>query len=168
MGIYEVDTLIEQTRMLAAEYRRTTGKPLPVTTEIANHDAARLLDLEIINPPPGGHDAVGKTGEREGIRYQIKGRAIFDEKKGGQRLGQLKVDKEWDAILLVLLNENYEPFSIYEANRDELDEAIDESSKSSRSSRGAMSIARFKNISRLVWNDAEGIIDDELWENSAG
>lgn len=110
MGIYEVDTLIEQTRMLAAEYRRTTGKPLPVTTEIANHDAARLLDLEIINPPPGGYDAVGKTGEREGIRYQIKGRAIFDEKKGGQRLGQLKVDKEWDAILLVLLNENYEPF----------------------------------------------------------
>ncbi len=167
MGIYEVDTLIEQTRLLAAEYRRTTGKPLPVTTEIANHDAARLLDLDIINPPPGGYDAVGRTGEREGVRYQIKGRAIFDEKKGGQRLGQIKVDKEWDAILLVLLDDNYRPFSIYEATRDELSDAINESQHSRRSSRGAMSIARFKNISRLVWSDADGTIEDELWENSA-
>jgi len=167
VGIYEVETLIEQTRLLAAEYRRTTGKPLPVTTEIANYDAARLLDLEIITPPPGGHDAVGKTGEREGVRYQIKGRVIFDEKKGGQRLGQLKVDKAWDAVLLVLLNENYQPFSIYEANRDELSEALDESLQSRRSNRGAMSIARFKNISRLVWSDSEGVIEEELWENSA-
>ncbi|MDH3355298.1 MAG: hypothetical protein OEL79_08805 [Chromatiales bacterium] len=167
MGIYEVDTLIEQTRHLAAEYRRATGKPLPVTTEIANHDAARLLELEIINPPPGGYDAVGKTGEREGLRYQIKGRAIFDEKKGGQRLGQLKIDKEWDAVLLVLLDDNYQPISIYEASRDELEGALDESLKSNRSNRGAMSIARFKNISRLVWSDAEGLIEEELWENSA-
>ncbi|MCW8983362.1 MAG: hypothetical protein OQK13_04890 [Gammaproteobacteria bacterium] len=166
MGIYEVDTLIEQTRLLAAEYRRTTGKPLPVTTEIANYDAARLLDLELISPPPGGYDAVGKSGEREGLRYQIKGRAIFDEKKGGQRLGQLKVDKEWDAILLVLLNDDYQPFSIYEASRDELDESLDESLQSRRSNRGAMSIARFKNISRLVWSEAEGEIEDRLWENS--
>jgi len=167
VGIYEVDTLIEQTRHLAAEYRRATGKPLPVTTEIANHDAARLLELEIINPPPGGYDAVGKTGEREGLRYQIKGRAIFDEKKGGQRLGQLKIDKEWDAVLLVLLDDNYQPISIYEASRDELEGALDESLKSNRSNRGAMSIARFKNISRLVWSDAEGLIEEELWENSA-
>lgn len=168
MGIYEVDTLIEQTRQLAAEYRRTTGQPLPVTTEIANHDAARLLELEIINPPPGGYDAVGKTGAREGVRYQIKGRVIFDEKKGGQRLGQLKIDKQWDAVLLVLLNENYQPFSIYEATRDELNDAIDESMQSRRSNRGAMSIARFKNISRLVWSDTEGLINEDLWENRAG
>ena len=167
MGIYEVDTLIEQTRQLAAEYRRTTGKPLPVTTEIANHDAARLLELKMINPPPGGYDAVGKAGGREGVRYQIKGRAIFDEKKGGQRLGQLKVDKEWDAILLVLLNDNYQPFSIYEASREDIEDALDESLQSRRSGRGAMSIARFKNISRLVWSDTEGVISDELWEHSA-
>lgn len=168
MGIYEVDTLIEQTRLLATEYRRATGKPLPVTTEIANYDAARLLDLEIINPPPGGYDAVGTSGEREGLRYQIKGRAIFDENRGGQRLGQLKIDKAWDAVLLVLLDESYQPMAIYEASRDELAEALDESLQSRRSNRGAMSIARFKNISRLVWSDTEGMIEDELWENSAG
>ncbi len=154
-----------QTRKLAADYRRATGQPLPVTSEIANYDAATLLGLELIQPPPGGYDAVGKAGEREGIRYQIKGRAIFDESKGGQRLGQLKLEQEWDAVLLVLLDEDYEPFEIHEAEREVIEEALQES-ESKRSKRGAMSIARFKNIARLVWTREEGVIEDELWDNS--
>lgn len=154
-----------QTRKLAADYRRATGQPLPVTSEIANYDAATLLGLELIQPPPGGYDAVGKSGEREGIRYQIKGRAIFDESKGGQRLGQLKLEQEWDAVLLVLLDEDYEPFEIHEAEREVIEEALQES-ESKRSKRGAMSIARFKNIARLVWTREEGAIEDEIWDNS--
>ena len=154
-----------QTRKLAADYRRATGQPLPVTSEIANYDAATLLGLELIQPPPGGYDAVGKAGEREGVRYQIKGRAIFDESKGGQRLGQLKLEQEWDAVLLVLLDEDYEPFEIHEAEREVIEEALQES-ESKRSKRGAMSIARFKNIARLVWTREEGVIEDELWDNS--
>ena len=154
-----------QTRKLAADYRRATGQPLPVTSEIANYDAATLLGLELIQPSPGGYDALGKSGEREGIRYQIKGRAIFDESKGGQRLGQLKLEQEWDAVLLVLLDEEYEPFEIHEAEREVIEETLQESD-SKRSKRGAMSIARFKNISRLVWTREEGLIEDEIWDNS--
>lgn len=167
VSVYAVDKLMAQTRKLAADYRKMTGQPLPVTAEIANFDAARLLELEVIQPPPGGYDAVGLKPPREGLRFQIKGRAIFDEKKGGQRIGQLKMEQAWDAVLLVLLNEDYEPFEIYEASREEIVEAMSENSESNRSKRGAMSVARFRNIARLVWCAEEGEVEDEeVWEHN--
>lgn len=165
MSLYSVDKLMTQTRKLAADYRRATGKPLPVTTEIANFDASTLLDLELIQPPPGGYDAVGRSGQREGLRYQIKGRAIFDDSKGGHRIGQLKLEQEWDAVLLVLLDDDFEPFEIFEADRDTIVEAMEEGQSSKRSKRGAMSVARFKNIAHLAWTREEGVIEDEIWTN---
>ena len=165
MSVYAVDKLMAQTRKLAADFRQMTGQPLPVTAEIANFDAARLLDLEIIQPPPGGYDAVGLSSDREGLRYQIKGRAIFDEKKGGARLGQLKLEQPWDAVLLVLLDEQYEPFEIYDASREVIEESMAEAGESNRSKRGAMSVARFRRIARLAWCREEGAVDDdEVWE----
>ncbi len=164
MSLYSVDKLISQTRKLAADYRRATGQPLPLTGEIANFDAANLLDLELLQPAPGGYDAVGRSGEREGLRYQIKGRAIFDDSKGGHRIGQLKLEQEWDAVLLVLLDEEYEASEIYEADRATILEAMDESG-GNRGKRGAMSVARFRNIARLVWQRGEGEVRDEIWDN---
>ncbi len=166
MSVYAVDKLMAQTRKLAADFRQMTGLPLPVTAEIANLDAARLLDLEIIQPPPGGYDAVGLSGEREGLRFQIKGRAIFDEKKGGQRLGQFKLEQSWDAVLL---DEQYEPFENYEAGREVIREAMGEKSESMRSKRGAISIARFRHIASLVCCREEvEVSDQEIWENNPG
>lgn len=165
VSLYSVDKLMTQTRKLAADYRRATGQPLPLTGEIANFDAANLLDLELLQPSPGGYDAVGRSGEREGKHFQIKGRAIFDDSKGGHRLGQLKLEQEWDAVLLVLLDEEYEATEIYEADRAVILEAMDESS-TSRGKRGAMSVARFRNIAQLVWQRGEGEIRDEVWDNS--
>lgn len=168
MGIYSVDKLISEARRLAAEFRRTTGKPLPgVSGEIAEHDAARLLDLEICEDRPAGYDAVGR-GSREGKRVQIKGRVIFDEDKSGQRVGQLKLEQDWDSVMLVIMDENYEPYEIYEADRDEVLDAMNEAGKSSRKKRGAMTVARFKIISRLVWTREEGEIEDEVWDNRTG
>lgn len=169
MSVYAVDKLMSQTRKLAAEYRQMTGQPLPVTAEIANFDAARLLGLEVIQPPPGGYDAVGLEEPRKGLRFLIKGRAIFDEKKGGQRIGQLKLDQAWDAVLLVLLDESYEPFEIYEAKRDAINAAMEEAAESNRNKRGAMSVARFRHIAELVWDKERGLSDDdEVWENNPG
>ncbi len=168
MGIYSVEKLISEARRLAVEYRRTTGKPLPgISGEIAEHDAARLLDLQLCDPRPGGYDAVGR-GRREGRRVQIKGRTIFDEGKPGQRVGQLKLDQDWDSVVLVLLDESYEPFEIYEAGREAILAAMDEAGASSRRKRGAMSVARFRIIADLVWTREEGEIDDEIWENRPG
>ncbi len=161
---YDVERLIAEARRLAAEYRRATGRPLAgVSGEIAEHDAARLLDLELCSERPGGWDAIGR-GRRAGKRIQIKARAIFDERKSGQRIGQLKLDKEWDSVVLVLFDENFEPFEIWEAERPDVEEAV-AASRGARARRGALSVARFKRIGRLVWTREEGEIEDEIWEH---
>lgn len=168
MGVYSVDKLITEARRLAADYRRATGKPLAgVSGEIAQHDAIQLLDLELCNPPVAGCDAIGKSGARKGKKVQIKGRTIFDEAKSGQRIGQLNMDQAWDLVVLVLLDDELETFEIYEASRDELEEAMEEASASKRNKRGAMSVAKFKIIGHLAWTREEGLIDDEIWDNSA-
>ena len=165
MSVYSVDKLISEARRIAADYRRATGKTLGgVTGEIAENDAARLLDLEL-SEDKSGYDAIGK-GKRDGKKIQIKGRAIFDQAKSGQRIGQLKVNQEWDSVVLVLLNEDFEPMEIYEAEREDLLDSLDETSDSKRNKRGAMSVSRFKHLARLVWTSEEGEIDDdEIWDN---
>ena len=117
MSLYAVDKLISQARHLAADYRRATGKSLPISGEIAVHDACSLLNLEPCETPSAGYDALGH-GEREGKRIQIKGRAVFNERKGGQRIGQLKMEQDWDSVMLVLMNADFETEEIYEAERD--------------------------------------------------
>ena len=166
MSLYSVDKLISEARRIAAEYRRATGKPLGISAEIARHDACTLLELEP-HEEAIGYDAVGLKGGREGSRFQIKGRAIFDEKKGGQRLGQIKIEQDWDSILLVIMGEDFETTEIYQASREVILENIDNSNSSTRQKRGAMSVARFKRFAQLVWNKDEGLIDDEVWDNQA-
>ncbi|MCG7898966.1 MAG: hypothetical protein JAY99_04895 [Candidatus Thiodiazotropha lotti] len=164
MSVYEADKLISQARVLAAEYRRTMGKPLPgISNEIAEFDAIKILQLEPNNTPEGGFNAIDP--ERDGKRVQIKSRTIFDESKSGQRIGQLKLDKSWDSVVLVLMDEDYEPYEIYEAEREEILEYIEESS-SNRAKRGAMSVARFKIIGRLAWTRESGL-EEEVWDNQS-
>jgi len=166
-AVFSVTKLISEARHLAAEYRRTTGQPLGISGEIAQHDACNLLDLEPVQDAACGFDALGR-GDRQGQRVQIKGRVIFDEAKKNQRLGQLKVEQEWDSVLLVLMDENYETDSIYEADREAMLEALQEQADSNRTKRGAMSVAKFKNIAQLVWSREEGTIEDEVWDNQSG
>lgn len=166
MSVYSVDKLISEARRIAADYRRATGKPLGISAEIACHDACTYLGLKAQDDAIG-YDAIGLNGEREGEHFQIKGRAIFDEKKGGQRLGQIKVDQDWDKILLVLMDENFETTEIYEASRDDMLEELNEAGTSNRQKRGAMSVARFKRLANLVWNNDEGLLDNKVWSNQA-
>lgn len=167
MAVYAVDKLMSEARRLAAEYRRTTGKSLGISSEIAKHDACRLLDLEPCSGPAGGYDAVGR-GAREGRRIQIKGRAIFDERKGGQRIGQLKLEQAWDSLVLVIMDESFEPDVIYEASRERILESLEEAPQSGRRRRGAMSVARFRNLAERVWTREEGAVADGVGENHGG
>lgn len=162
---YALDKLIGEARRLAAEFRRTTGKSLGLTSEIACNDAARLLGLELLPAQAvSGYDAVGR-GRWEGQRVQIKGRAIFDEHKGGQRVGQLKAGLNWDLVVLVLMDEDYEPFEIWQADRETLREVL-EGNGARRSRKGALSVAKFKAIGERVWTRENGLEDDGYWTNA--
>ena len=166
MGVYSTERLVSEARLLAAEYRRATGKPLGISSEIAEFDAAKILDLELCDQRDGGYDAIG-LGKRKGKRIQIKGRAVFDEKKSGQRVGQLKLEQEWDSIVLVIMNEEYEPVEIFECNRKVIEESVDDNKSTKRNKRGAMSLAKFKIISDLVWTQEEGLIDIDTSKKEA-
>jgi len=165
VGIYSVEKLMSEARRLAADYRRATGKTLPVTAEIAEHDAIRLLGLEPAPADAVGYDAVRRQGD-EDTHIQIKGRVIFDEGKSGQRIGQIRLHQDWDSIVLVLLDEDYEATEIYEVLREEICDLLEELEASRRSKRGAISVARFKIIGSLVWSREHGLEDDGYWDNS--
>jgi hypothetical protein len=152
MNAYSIEKLMAETRRVAADYRRATGKALPVSGEIAIYDAIQLLGLEAAEQNAAGYDAIRHLGDTR-IRIQVKARVMFAEHRTDQRIGQLKLEQDWDSVVLVLMNENYEPEEIYEAARDEILPVLDESKNSARSKRGAMSVARFKNIGRRVWPD---------------
>ncbi len=166
MAVYSVDKLMAETRRLAAEYRKATGKSLPLSAELAVHDAVRLLGLDPAETDQMPYDALDPIMDPP-LRVLVKGRVIFDESKGGHRIGQLKTDKSWDDVVLVLMDEEYEPTEIYRADRDVIEDCLDETRESNRKNRGAMSVARFKIIGRLVWSRENGLEDDGYWDNSA-
>jgi len=149
---YDVEKLMAEARKLAVNFRQATGKPLGISNEIAVHDVIRLMHLDAADAGNnGGFDAIG-TGERAGKRIQIKGRSIASDSKSSQRIGQIKQDKEWDSIMLILLDDGYEPLEIYEAERQPILDVVLQTSHKRRN-RGALSLARFKKIGKLVWRD---------------
>ncbi len=161
MSVYAVDKLITQARRLAKEYRQVTGKTLPVTGEIAINDAIRLLGMAAASELNCGFDAVLEY-QQQRLRVQIKGRAIVNSKRSGHRLGQLKLEQDWDAIVLVIMDVDYETSEIYLAERETIMEAINES----KNKRGSISIARFKIIGDLLWSAENGIENDGYWNNT--
>lgn len=150
---YSVDVLMQQARQLAANYRHATGKSLAgVSGELAVYDAVRLLKLIPTSENPA-YEAIGSddSGDLKGDKIQIKGRVIFSDTKSNERIGQIKLEQQWDSVVLVLYDENYEPFEVYEIDKETLLENIAEKS-SKRAKRGAMTVARFRKIATLAWS----------------
>ena len=164
MELYSIDKLMHETRQLAAKYRQTTGSTLPVTGEIARFDAAKALNLSLIDEPGSPIDALGRDGEREKKRIIIKGRAIFENTRTSPRIGQLNPDQDWDFVVLVLFDEQYEAEEIFEASREAIAAAMENKADSARKKRGAMSIAQFKIIGNRVWTRENGL-EQEIWDN---
>lgn len=167
MELYSIDKLMHETRQLAAKYRQTTGSTLPVTGEIARFDAAKALNLALIDDASSPIDAIGRSGDRKGERFIIKGRAIFDQTRASPRIGQLNPEQDWDRVVIVLFDEQYQPDEIYEASRDAVADALGAKKDSNRKKRGAMSIAQFKIIGERVWSRENGL-EQEVWDNQSG
>ena len=155
MPLYSIDKLIDETRRLAAEFKRTTGSMLPVSGEIARYDVSHHLDLTLNNEHSGDYDAIGNN-QRKGQRVQIKGRVIGDAVKSSHRIGQLNPEGNWDIIILSLMDEAFEPLEMYQLTREEVIEATASPNKN-RKKRGAISVAKFKIIGQLVWTKEQGI-----------
>jgi hypothetical protein len=142
--------LLGEVKRLAREYRELIGRPLGVTGEIAEYEAVRLLGLEIAGVRQAGYDAIRMTANAQ-QRLQIKGRCILPGSKPGQRVGGIKLDREWDAVLLVLLDERFDATAIYEADRAVVEAALLAPGSKARNDRGALAVSQFKSIGRSIW-----------------
>jgi hypothetical protein len=145
-----VGAIIKNVKKLAVAYYRETGKPLGVTGEVAEWEAARVLGLKLCKARQDGYDAIqDKSGRFK--RISIKGRRILEASKPGQRLGSIRLKHEWDSVVLVLLDEDFEPKAMYEAERADIQRELLRPESRARNERGALSINKFKSISKQVW-----------------
>jgi len=108
------------------------------------------LGVELTPARQAGYDAIEKINGVE-KRLQIKGRCLLKNCKPGQRLGSIDVKKEFDAVLLVLLDDNFNATAIYEAGRAEVLAELEKPGSISRNERGALGVSKFKSIAQLRW-----------------
>lgn len=147
------DSVIEilaAAKKLAQRYRALTGKPLGITGEIAEFEASRLLRLDLVEARQAGYDAV-RIENGVTRRLQIKGRCLLSGSKKSQRLGRIDVRKEFDGVLLVLMDDAFNALEIYEADRAPVIAALTAPGSRSRNERGALDVRKFKSIGRQVW-----------------
>lgn len=143
----EINDILEQAKQLAARYKKLTGKPLGITGEIAEFNAASLLNLELAEARTAGYDAIGSDDRK----IQIKGRCLPENAKPGQRVGSIRLDHEWDTVLLVLMDESFNVQEMWEAQRPAIEEALLAPGSKARNERGALAVSKFKQIGRKVW-----------------
>lgn len=141
----EIAEILAEAKALAKRYRNLTGKPLGITGEVAEFSAAKILNLNLAGARQSGHDA---TRCENGItkKIQIKGRCILPNAKPGQRAGNISLDKDWDTVILVLMDEDFEVSSMFEAGRPEIKKALGAPGSKARNERGSLSVSKFKSI----------------------
>jgi len=143
----EIEEILVASKDLASRYKKLTGKPLGITGEVAEFSAAKLLGLELSEARKAGYDAIGSDKRK----IQIKGRCLSDNPKPGQRLGSIRLDHEWDSVLLVLMNEAFDVTEMWEAFRPEVETALLAPGSKARNERGALAVSKFKQIGQQVW-----------------
>lgn len=145
-----VREILAAAKALAKRYRTLTGKPLGITGEVAEYEAARLLSLELTPARQAGYDATERVGGAM-RRLQVKGRCLPGNAKPGQRVGSIDLNQEWDAVLLVLLDEDLETIEIFEAERPAVEEALLAPGSKARNERHSLGVRKFKAIGRRRW-----------------
>lgn len=125
-----------------------TGSPLAIPGEVAEYEVARIFGLRLTEARQAGFDAIEERDAK--MRHlEIKGRCLLSGCKPGQHMGSIDVAKEFDGVLLVLLDENFDATEIYEADRSAVLAALAAPGSKARNERGALPITKFKAISRM-------------------
>lgn len=146
----EMLILLSQAKVLARRYKELTGKPLGITGEVAEYEAARVLGLELHLARQTGYDA---TEIRDGTprRIQVKGRQVTLGNRRAGRLGSIDLRQEFDSVLLVLLDDDFNAYEMPEAARDDVEAALARPGFKARNERNSLAIEQFKAISIQRW-----------------
>jgi hypothetical protein len=140
-----------EAKALAARYYQLTGKPLGITGEIAELEAAELLGLSLADARQAGYDAVRL---RDGIseRIQIKGRAVDANDRYRGRCPSIKCGDQFDYVITVLLDRRtLDPLEIWEASEASVQARLSAPGSKARNERNSMGLSQFKSIATKVW-----------------
>jgi hypothetical protein len=147
--------LLSAAKTLAQEYRELTGKPLGITGEVAEFEAARILGVQLTPARQAGYDAIEQCDGRTRT-LQIKSRCVQPGARKSQMVGSIDTTKPFDAVLLVLLDQEFNAFEIHEADREAVLVALAVPGSKAREERNALAVSEFKAISRLRWSRPPG------------
>ncbi len=152
----EIDTrgdrlveLFKQVKILAKEYYELTGKPLGVTGEVGEFEAARLLGVQLCGPRQPGHDGL-RLSENGQCQLSIKSVRFPPSREASWRIGTIDLEAQWDAVLMVLLDLDFEPREIWEADRAALTALLGSRERTDPK------VREFKKIGKCVWSKAAG------------
>jgi hypothetical protein len=148
-GSVRLRELLGEVKLLAREYYLLTGRPLGVTGEMAEYEAARILGLKLAVVRQEGYDAIRKTPSGEQL-LEIKGRCV-PRSGGSQRVGAIDLKGGWEAVLLVLLDEEFNAIEIHEAGREALTDALQRPGSKARNEEGKLGVAKFKAAGQRIW-----------------
>ena len=147
---HAIKALLKQAKQIAVRYYEPTNKPLGVTGEVAEYEAAEKLGLTLEAARSPYLDASREESGHK-ISFQIKGRAV--DKKDRYRGMMPKIrDGDFDAVLLVLLDKaTLDTIEIWRAHRMKVMARLDEPGGKARNERRSMAISQFKSIAEKVW-----------------
>lgn len=149
ISLTELEPVLARAKAVASEFYQLTGKPLGITGECGELAAAQLLNLQLADARTPGYDAIDESGKR----IQIKTRLVQDVKKLSGRMGAIKLESEFDSVMLVLMQNDYEPVAIYEASREQVKQALGKTNARSRQ-RGMLALTEFKSLGVQRWPQA--------------
>lgn len=148
LDIAALRSVIRDAKEIAKRYRNLTGKPLGITGEVGEFTAAELMNLRLTGARQPGYDAVASDGHH----IQIKARCILPGSKRSQRLGSIRLKHEWETVMLILMDCDFEPLEIYEAERPDIERELNRPGSKARNVRGSLGVSKFKSIALLVWS----------------
>jgi hypothetical protein len=140
--------VITEAKQIAKRYRDLTGKPLGITGEVGEFEAAELMSLRLTGARQPGYDALAPDGHR----IQVKARCILQGSKKSQHVGTITLKHEWDTVMLILMDGDFEPLEIHEANRADIERELNRPGSKARNVRGSLSVSKFKSIASPVWS----------------
>ena len=147
----EVLEVLREAKVLARRFYRLTGKPLGVTGEVAEYEAATKLGLQLHAARQAGYDAT-ETRDDGVVRIQIKGRCILNPLRITGRMGAIDLRQPFDVVLLVLLDADFNAFAMYEVSRIQVEAALTLPGSKARNERGALAMRQFMSMARLRWS----------------
>jgi hypothetical protein len=147
----ELHALLADTKRIACRFYHLTGRPLGVTGEVAEYEAARLLGLDLADVREAAIDAT-KQVDGKAITFQIKGRAVSPKKRYIGRVSKMKLEPQFDKALLVLIDQKtYETIEIWQSDYEAVKQRLNKPGSKARNERGSLAISQFKSISTKIW-----------------